>query len=190
MEQTGNPAVDNTTSDSIAQTVDISDLPSELQMDKYDSDEDANINDDMTAMALEDEMEELRITEDNGQAYAIGEEEDEDDEDNKIQATDSLLVAAVTEDDFSHLEVHVLTDDGTLYVHHDITLPDFPLCLAWLDCPPFLSDGVQVNVGNYMAVGTFDPAIEIWNLDVLDPLEPSAVLGGVDKTSKNGKKKS
>jgi periodic tryptophan protein 1 len=28
-------------------------------------------------------------------------------------------------------------------------------------------------------VGTFNPAIEIWNLDVLDPLEPSAILGGL-----------
>ena len=26
--------------------------------------------------------------------------------------------------------------------------------------------------------GTFKPGIEIWNLDVLDPLEPSAILGG------------
>jgi hypothetical protein len=29
-----------------------------------------------------------------------------------------------------------------------------------------------------VAVGTFRPGIEIWDLDVLDPLEPSAVLGG------------
>jgi len=45
----------------------------------------------------------------------------------------------------------------------DITLPDFPLSLAWLDCPPFLAGGQQQQaVGNYMAVGTFLPAIEIW----------------------------
>lgn len=34
-----------------------------------------------------------------------------------------------------------------------------------------------------MAVGTFSPAIEIWNLDVLDPLEPTATLGGVDESA-------
>lgn len=41
-------------------------------------------------------------------------------------------------------------------------------------------------------LGTFSPGIEIWNLDVLDPLEPSATLGGMDeggyKKNKNGKK--
>jgi periodic tryptophan protein 1 len=37
----------------------------------------------------------------------------------------------MTEDEFSHLEVQLLSDDGNLYVHHDITLPDFPLSLAW-----------------------------------------------------------
>ena len=37
---------------------------------------------------------------------------------------------------------------------------------------------VQNNLGSFVAVGTFQPAIEIWNLDVLDPIEPTAVLGG------------
>jgi hypothetical protein len=62
----------------------------------------------------------------------------------------------------------VYADDGNLYCHHDITLPDFPICLSWMDCPPFQqADGTQMEVGNYIAVGTFNPAIEIWNLDVL-----------------------
>ena len=30
-----------------------------------------------------------------------------------------------------------------------------------------------------MAIGTFHPEIEIWNTDVLDALEPEAVLGGL-----------
>lgn len=42
---------------------------------------------------------------------------------------------------------------------------------------------------SYCAVGTFEPAIEIWNLDVLDPLEPTATLGGYkEKDKKAGKK--
>lgn len=57
--------------------------------------------------------------------------------------------------------------------------------MSRLDCPPFVnSDGAQTSVGSYVAVGTFSPAIEIWNLDVLDPLEPTAVLGGIDKRAK------
>jgi hypothetical protein len=37
------------------------------------------------------------------------------------------MMIYMTEDEFSHLEVQLLSDDGNLYVHHDITLPDFPL---------------------------------------------------------------
>lgn len=116
--------------------------------------------------------------------------EDEDDEDDAIRPTDSLLVVAMTEDEMSHLEVQLFSEDGGLFVHHDITLPDFPLSLAWMDCPPFLAEeGQQQAVGSYIAVGTFSPAIEIWNLDVLDPLEPSAVLGGEISSAKKKKQK-
>jgi periodic tryptophan protein 1 len=112
--------------------------------------------------------------------------EDEDAEDDEIRPTDSLVVVAVTEDEEnSHLEVQLMSEEGDLYVHHDLQLPDFPLCLEWLDCPPFLGDdGTQSAVGNYIAVGTFQPCIEIWNLDVMDPLEPSATLGGESITEK------
>lgn len=117
-------------------------------------------------------------------------EDDEDVDDDIIRPTDSMLLLASTEDEQSHLEVQILTDDGTLYTHHDIMLPDFPLCMAWMDCPPFVaSDGQQQTIGNYVAVGTFSPAIEIWNLDVLDPVEPSAVLGGEDVNAKQSSKK-
>lgn len=27
-------------------------------------------------------------------------------------------------------------ETGNLYVHHDISLPSLPLCLAWMDMPP------------------------------------------------------
>lgn len=125
-----------------------------------------------------------------GKVFALdAESDDEDAEDDEIKDTDALLVVAVTEDEFSHLEVQLLSADGNLYVHHDISLADFPLCMAWLDCPPFQSEGTQKEVGNYMAVGTFNPAIEIWNLDVLDPLEPSATLGGENTKKSKGSKK-
>lgn len=37
---------------------------------------------------------------------------------------------------------------------------------------------MQGGRGSYAAVGTFRPGIELWDLDVLDPLEPTRVLGG------------
>jgi hypothetical protein len=75
--------------------------------------------------------------------------------------------------DFASLEVHVYdTEIGNLYVHHDIPLPSYPLCVAQ---GRVAGEGLT---GNYCAVGTFDPAVEIWNLDVINALEPTCILGG------------
>lgn len=184
-------------------------VPAEMDMQHYDDadgdnlleglDNDDEEVDDAVEGNLASGMMELEIFEQGGgRALALDPQanagSDDEVEDDAIQPTDSILCLAMTEDDYSHLEVQVLTADGSLYTHHDILLPDFPLCLAWLDCPPFTADGAQQTVGNYIAVGTFSPAIELWNLDVLDPIEPSAVLGGEDpnapKKSKKSKKSS
>ena len=88
-----------------------------------------------------------------------------------------LILSATTDvtDDFSTLEVYVYDPlTSNLYIHHDIALPAFPLTMAWGDVN---SAG---GSGSYVAVGTFKPGIEIWNLDVLSALEPSCVLGGED----------
>jgi len=72
--------------------------------------------------------------------------------------------------------------EDNLYVHHDLMLPSFPLCLEWLDYKPgsFLTDS---NLpGNYIAVGTFDPEIEIWSVDTVDGLYPDGMLGRPDKS--------
>ena len=79
-------------------------------------------------------------------AYAFDKKDDTDedpeDEDDEIKPNDALLVVAITEDEYSHLEIQLYNaEEGNLFVHHDISLPDFPLCLAWLDCPPYLNDG-------------------------------------------------
>lgn len=45
------------------------------------------------------------------------------------------------QDDVSTLELWVyeeaetVGDEANVYVHHELMLPAFPLCLAWLDCP-------------------------------------------------------
>jgi len=83
----------------------------------------------------------------------------------------------VIRQEFASLEVHVYEQKtGNLFIHHDIPLPAFPLCLSHGDISP------QGTAGNFCAVGTFNPGIEIWNLDVLNALEPACVLGGEDTT--------
>ncbi|KIM84807.1 hypothetical protein PILCRDRAFT_369772 [Piloderma croceum F 1598] len=118
-------------------------------------------------------------------------ETDNEQEDLKILPTDNLLVVAKTEDDISQLEIYVYDESQeNLYVHHDLMLPNFPLCLEWLDFPPASSPSsgdMQAQstkeFGNYIAVGTLDPEIEIWSLDVVEAMYPDIVLGRPDKTA-------
>ena len=115
-----------------------------------------------------------------GNKFFDGSDEDSDDydsdeEDTNLHPDDCICLVATTEEDQATLEVYVYAPKtGGLYVHHDIALPAFPLALAWGDVNP------AGGAGSYAAVGTFDTGIEVWNLDVLDPLEPSYVLGGKD----------
>jgi periodic tryptophan protein 1 len=113
----------------------------------------------------------------------------EDDERSELEVlpTDNLLVAAKTEDDVSQLEIYVYDESqDNLYVHHDLMLPNFPLCLEWLDFPPTSSEmqtDTRPKFGNYIAVGTLDPEIEIWSLDVMESMYPDMILGRPDKTA-------
>lgn len=98
-----------------------------------------------------------------------------------------MIVTAKTEDEVSHLDVYIYNDDEeNLYVHHDILLPSFPLCLEWLDFPPTSSASTtpaSAITGNFVAVGTFEPEIEIWSLDTPDAIYPALILGRLDKSA-------
>jgi periodic tryptophan protein 1 len=99
----------------------------------------------------------------------------------RLRPEDLLLAVARNEDDASHLELWVYEEadargGANLYVHHALMLPAFPLALAWLDCCPAAGKAR----GNFVAVGSFEPGIEIWDMDVLDAVEPAATLGGAD----------
>jgi len=103
----------------------------------------------------------------------LGEEDEEDREDWNIRATDNLLLAGHVEGDSSSLEVYVYNDvEDALYIHHDILLPSFPLALEWLSFDPE-SD----TRGSLVAVGSMQPVIEVWDLDLVDSLEPAFRLG-------------
>lgn len=140
----------------------------------------------------------------------------EDKQESQVYPTDNMVLATRTEDDISYLDVYVY-DDGagnigendiqeddskankgymrepSLYVHHDLMLPAFPLCVEWVNYRP---SNPENDIGNFAAIGTFDPQIEIWNLDSIDKAFPDLILGepepnsmGSLKTTKSKKNK-
>ncbi|KAH8648971.1 WD40-repeat-containing domain protein [Tricladium varicosporioides] len=118
------------------------------------------------------------------------EEDDEDREELQILATDNMLLAAKVEDEVAHLEVYVYEDEAdNLYVHHDLMLPAIPLCVEWLDLPVGKSNVEKDSRANFVAVGTFDPDIEVWDLDTIDCMYPNAILGQGGEGTEDGKKK-
>ena len=98
---------------------------------------------------------------------------EEEKEDYTIRRTDSLIVTATAENDHSNLEVYIYEHEkSNLYVHHEIILGAYPLCLEWM--PNWMQ-----KKANMIAVGTFLPEIEIWNLDS-EACDPVAVLGSIE----------
>ena len=58
---------------------------------------------------------------------------EEEKEDYTIRKTDSLIVAATAESDHSNLEVYIYEHEkANLYVHHEVILGAYPLCLEWI----------------------------------------------------------
>lgn len=127
----------------------------------------------------------------------------------QIYPSDNLVLATRTEDDVSYLDVYVYDDgagnidlddkeddnpdvvkgymrESSLYVHHDIMLPAFPLCVEWINYKPNSTN----DLGNFAAIGTFDPQIEVWNLDAVDKAFPDLILGEVETVSGTKLKKS
>ena len=76
------------------------------------------------------------------------------------------------------MEVYVYEEAKcNLFVHHEIVLSAFPLCMEYLPIDPFNFTQESLNKGNFLILGTFLPEIEIWNLDILNTMEPSLILG-------------
>lgn len=112
-------------------------------------------------------------------------EDEEDIEDLIIRKSDALIVTAAAEKDYSNLEVYLFEEENSnLYVHHEIMLNAYPLCLEWIRYIPGSNASFDTK-GNYIAVGTFSPAIEIWNLDLVNPVQPFITLGGETKEASN-----
>jgi len=177
----------------------VTDVLAELNMDAYDDSED------------DEEAATGRLFGGGRLTHYDGNEEDpymtikdsDDDEDEEVPddmtmaETDLCILAARTDEDVSHLEAWEYEEAGVtgseetnLYVHHDVLLPAFPLCVAWMNCSP-KSGTEEVNCA---AIGTMYPGIEIWDLDCVDAVEPVTTLGGYSEEAikaagkKGGKK--
>uniref|UniRef100_A0ACD5XG43 Uncharacterized protein n=1 Tax=Avena sativa TaxID=4498 RepID=A0ACD5XG43_AVESA len=168
---------------------DISDGMAELNMDAYDEEEDEL---EVFSTGLGD----LYYKDNKDDPYMIkkNDDDDEDDDDDSeiedmiIKPTDIVLVCAHNEDEFNSLQVSIVEEledgDPNMFVHHEVPISDFPLCTAWMD----FNRKNGEEKGNFIAVGTMDPIIEIWNLDIVDEVEPHALLGGLAKKQVKGKK--
>lgn len=165
---------------------DITDGLQELDMDNYDEEDDGI---ELFSTGLGDAF----YPSNDMDPYLKNKDDDDDDDEesegNTIKPTDAVIICARNDDELSHLEVYIFEEleagDSNMYVHHDIILPAFPLCTAWLDCN--LKSG---DKGNFIAVGSMEPAIEIWDLDLIDEVKPFMELGGVSKRKKEGRKTS
>jgi periodic tryptophan protein 1 len=113
-------------------------------------------------------------------------ESDEDEED-ELLPSDYQLVSCYNEDEgVSTLQVHIYEpNEQNLFLHHDMMLTSFALCVEWLSYLPGSNTNEKKNLA---AVGTFDPEIEIWDLDVVDSVKPVAKLGSLSEVASKKKK--
>lgn len=97
---------------------------------------------------------------------------DEDDEDLIIKPTDNLIVAGHVHKDESSIEVYVYDNvTSSFYLHHDIIQADYPCCVKWIG-------HLRNQSRNVAAAGYMNPDICLWDLDVVDVLEPIETLTG------------
>ncbi|GIY26767.1 periodic tryptophan protein 1 homolog [Caerostris darwini] len=146
------------------------DIEAEYNMDTYDDDDG-----DQTSMGINS----VAVFVDNKDDEYITKTDDESEgekeelEDFMIKDSDNLLVVGHVEEDRAVLEIYVYNrEEDALYVHHDIVLSAYPLALEWLDFY-----GSNESPGNYIAIGDMSPVIKIFDLDVVDIIEPEYCLG-------------
>jgi len=109
----------------------------------------------------------------------------DDDSEMSIAANDNLIALGKVHGEFFSLEVWVANvADGSLYCHHEAILSSCPLAIEWVGFDPGESD---YGLANLVAVGNMTPNIELWDLDVVNTLEPAFTLKGKQKRRRKEK---
>lgn len=164
-------------------------------LDHYDSDDDDNDNDDddddkgvkVSGAGMGNSLVGLTYysnNEDDPYITLKEEDNDSDTDDFNILPSDNLLLVGRADEEYSCIEVKVYNEaTHHSYNHHEIMLNAYPLCLEWMDFNAREPD----RKGSFVAVGTMLPMIEVWDLDLVDAIEPLFTLGN-SKLSKKKKK--
>ena len=151
-------------------------------LDDYD-DSDAEDQNPMASIA--------RFASNDEDPYITLKDADEsDDEDDEILPSDSLALAAHVNGQSFSLQVHLYNaQEEHSFVHRDFFLPTLPICVEWIgeDLGGEGGASAESGVGNFLAAGYMSNVIDIWDLDFMEPLEPTFQLG--NKRMKKKKKK-
>ncbi|WKX94717.1 hypothetical protein Q1695_011745 [Nippostrongylus brasiliensis] len=105
--------------------------------------------------------------------------DEEEKEEIEVKPEDNLLAVAKIDRDNYTLEVYLYNEENEdWYVHHDYILPAPPLCLEPIQHDP---GNDETGKGNLLCVGTMEPVISIWDLDIMNSVEPVVSLGSKGK---------
>lgn len=141
------------------------DIGAEFNMDNYDEED----SEDRTHL-LSTVDADLKLAKEKDMFLNDEVSDSEDDEYYEIKDGDVLFVSANVEEDACSIEVYLHdTFDGGMYVHHEILIGSYPLALEYIP--------TMGSASALLAIGAFDPKIDIWELGAQDPIEPIVQLG-------------